>query len=102
MWIDSHCHITADRFDEDRADAIARALDAGVDLLLAIGSGYGLEHNELAAAMAESHDHILRDSGPPSPRCIPVGRRCRSSDSKIGCPENAWSPSGSADSTTTT
>ena len=63
MWIDSHCHITADRFDEDRADAIARALDAGVDLLMAIGSGYGLEHNELAAAMAESHDHIFATAG---------------------------------------
>ena len=63
MWIDSHCHITADRFDEDREAAIARALGAGVDLLVAIGSGYGLEHNELAARLAEGNGQIFATAG---------------------------------------
>ena len=63
MWIDSHCHITADRFDEDREAAIARALDSGVDLLVAIGSGYGLEHNERAAGLAERNEQIFATAG---------------------------------------
>ena len=63
MWIDSHCHITADRFDEDREAAIARAQGAGVDLLVAIGSGYGLEHNERAARLAEENGQIFATAG---------------------------------------
>ena len=42
MWLDSHCHLTADRFAEDRDEVIRRAGEAGVDTMIAIGSGYGV------------------------------------------------------------
>lgn len=63
MWIDSHCHITADRFDEDREAALARAQAAGVEQMVAIGSGYGLAHNELAADLAQSDERIFATAG---------------------------------------
>ena len=30
MWLDSHCHVTADRFDEDREAVLERAFDMRV------------------------------------------------------------------------
>lgn len=51
-WVDSHCHMTAAEFDEDREAVLARARRAGVSLLVAIGSGYGIEDAERAAALA--------------------------------------------------
>ena len=49
MWLDSHCHVTADRFDADREDVLERARQAGVETLIAIGSG---GNYALAAARA--------------------------------------------------
>jgi TatD DNase family protein len=51
-WVDSHCHVTASEFDEDRAAVLERAREAGVALLVAIGSGYGIEDAERAASLA--------------------------------------------------
>jgi TatD DNase family protein len=51
--VDSHCHVTASEFDEDRDAVLARARAAGVDLLVAIGSGYGIEDAERAAELAQ-------------------------------------------------
>ena len=32
MWLDSHCHVTADDFDEDRDEVLgARQREAGVE-----------------------------------------------------------------------
>ena len=39
--VDSHCHLDSKEFDADRDEAIARALDAGVEHMLAIGTGDG-------------------------------------------------------------
>lgn len=58
MWLDSHCHLTADRYAEDRSEVIERARAAGVDTLIAIGSGYGIEGNAQAVALAESDPAI--------------------------------------------
>jgi len=52
VWLDSHCHLTADRFDADREAVIERAHTAGVDTLISIGSGYGLEGNAQAIELA--------------------------------------------------
>jgi TatD DNase family protein len=53
MWIDSHCHVTADKFSEDRDEVLARATETGIDTLIAIGSGYGVASNANALALAE-------------------------------------------------
>jgi len=63
VWIDSHCHITADRFAEDREVSIRRAQESGIDQLVAIGSGYGLVHNELAADLARDTEGIFATAG---------------------------------------
>ncbi|NNM03623.1 MAG: TatD family hydrolase [Gemmatimonadetes bacterium] len=38
MLVDSHCHLTDDRFDADRADVLLRAKGAGVEGILSIAS----------------------------------------------------------------
>ena len=39
IFIDSHCHIDGEQFDEDRAEVVQRALDADVRLMLNVGTG---------------------------------------------------------------
>ncbi|MBW2272719.1 MAG: TatD family hydrolase [Deltaproteobacteria bacterium] len=63
MWLDSHCHLTADRFDDDRDDVLRRAVLAGVDTLVAIGSGYGVQGNAEAIALAEARDEVFATAG---------------------------------------
>jgi TatD DNase family protein len=63
MWIDSHCHVTADRFEEDRAEVLERAFSCGVDTLISIGSGYGISGNADAVALAESDPRIFAAVG---------------------------------------
>ena len=63
MWIDSHCHVSADRFESDRAEVIERAFAAGVEVLVTIGSGYGSEGNADAIALAESDARIFATVG---------------------------------------
>jgi TatD DNase family protein len=41
MFTDSHCHLENKRFDADRAEVFARAREAGVTTMLAIGNGDG-------------------------------------------------------------
>lgn len=36
-WIDTHCHLDEDAFSQDCADAVSRAVDAGVVAMVAIG-----------------------------------------------------------------
>jgi len=63
MWIDSHCHITADRFDQDRQEALDRAFQGGIDMLISIGSGYGIRGNIDAVRLAESDRRIFAAVG---------------------------------------
>ncbi len=63
MWIDSHCHITADRFDEDRQAALDRAFEGGIETLISIGSGYGIRGNADAIRLAESDPRIFAAVG---------------------------------------
>lgn len=39
MLIDSHCHIDSEAFDADRDEVVQRALEAGVDAMLCVGTG---------------------------------------------------------------
>ncbi|MAG33465.1 MAG: hydrolase TatD [Deltaproteobacteria bacterium] len=63
MWLDSHCHITADRFDEDRQAVLDRAFGGGVDRLISIGSGYGVQGNAEAIALAETNPQVFTTAG---------------------------------------
>jgi TatD DNase family protein len=63
MWIDSHCHITADVFREDRSQVLERAAKAGVETVIAIGAGYGLEHNERALELTAREPRLFATVG---------------------------------------
>jgi TatD DNase family protein len=63
MWLDSHCHVTAERFDEDRDAVLARAREAGVDTMIAIGSGYGVEGSRAAVELARERDDVFATAG---------------------------------------
>ena len=63
MWIDSHCHITADDFRDDRSQVLERAAQAGVETVIAIGAGYGLEHNERALQLAARDPRLFATIG---------------------------------------
>ncbi len=62
--IDSHAHLEMDQFEEDRAAMLERARAAGVETLLAIGSGTSpAERLDVAIPFAEQHDWIYATIG---------------------------------------
>jgi TatD DNase family protein len=61
--IDSHAHIDFPQFDDDRDAMLDRARAAGVNTLLAIGSGPGLEKLDAALPFAEQHDWVYATVG---------------------------------------
>jgi TatD DNase family protein len=63
MWLDSHCHVTADEFAHDQADVIARASAAQVDALIAIGAGYGVSANARAVELAARDPRVFATVG---------------------------------------
>jgi TatD DNase family protein len=63
MWIDSHCHLSADAFAGDRDLVLARARDAGVEACVAIGSGYGVAENARAVELASRHADVFATVG---------------------------------------
>jgi len=63
VWLDSHCHLTAGEFDIDREAVLERAREAGVDALIAIGSGYGIAHNARAVELAAADSRVFATVG---------------------------------------
>ena len=63
MLIDSHCHLDDKQFDPDRNELIARALAAGVERMLAIGTGDGPPDLEAALRLARQHSFIYATVG---------------------------------------
>jgi len=61
--IDSHAHIDAPEFEDDREAMLRRARVAGVATLLAIGTGPGPEKLDAALPLAEAHDWIYTTVG---------------------------------------
>ena len=63
MLIDSHCHLDGPKFQADRSEVLARAAQAGVGALLAIGNGEGPAEVDCAITLAEQFDHdpVRRD-----------------------------------------
>lgn len=63
MWLDSHAHLGAPEFDPDRDAVMERAAAAGVDTLIAIGSGWGIEANVHAVSLAEARGEVFASVG---------------------------------------
>ena len=65
MYTDSHAHLDGKRFDADRAEVVARAKEAGVSSLLAIGNGDGPGTGtfDCAIKLAEQYDWIYATVG---------------------------------------
>jgi TatD DNase family protein len=63
MYIDSHAHLEGHKFDSDRAEVFERARAAGLERILAIGSGTGPGTLDCAIKIAEAHDWIFATLG---------------------------------------
>lgn len=61
--VDSHCHLDDKQFDEDREEAIGRALDAGVTEMLAVGTGNGPPDLEAGIRLADKHSFVHASVG---------------------------------------
>jgi len=61
--VDSHCHLDDPKFDEDREQAIERARAAGVERMLAIGTGNGPPDLEVALRLADRYDFLYATVG---------------------------------------
>jgi TatD DNase family protein len=58
--VDTHCHLDDEKFDPDREQVIERALAAGVELMMAIGTGGELD---VAIRQAERYPFIYATVG---------------------------------------
>jgi TatD DNase family protein len=63
LYIDSHAHLEGHKFDPDRAQVLKRAREAGLERILAIGSGTGPGTLDCAIKIAEQHDWIFATLG---------------------------------------
>ena len=63
MIADSHCHLDDPAFDGDRDQVLERARQAGVDLLLTIGTGDGPPDLEPAIRLADRYDRVYATVG---------------------------------------
>ena len=61
--VDSHCHLDDSQFDDDREQVIERALAAGVETMMAIGTGDGPPDLETAVRQADRHSFIYATIG---------------------------------------
>jgi TatD DNase family protein len=55
MYVDSHCHLDGPKFAQDREQALARAREAGVEALVAIGNGSGPDDVACGIRLAEEY-----------------------------------------------
>jgi TatD DNase family protein len=61
--IDSHCHLDSAEFNEDREAVIERAIAAGVEHMMAIGTGDGPPDLEAGLRLAEKHSAFFATVG---------------------------------------
>jgi TatD DNase family protein len=63
MFVDSHAHLDGEQFDSDREQVIARAREAGVQSIVAIGNGNGPAQVDCGIRLAEKYDFIYATLG---------------------------------------
>ena len=61
--VDSHCHLDDPKFDQDREETIGRARAAGVETMMAIGTGQGPPDLEAGIRLAERYPFIYATVG---------------------------------------
>jgi len=63
MFVDSHAHLDGKQFDSDREEVIARAREAEVQTIVAIGNGDGPAQVDCGIRLAEKYDFIYATLG---------------------------------------
>jgi len=63
MFVDSHAHLEGKQFAQDREQVIARAREAGVKNILAIGNGDGPVNFDCGIRLAEKYDFMFATIG---------------------------------------
>jgi TatD DNase family protein len=63
MFVDSHAHLDGERFDSDREQVIARAREAGVQAIVAIGNGDGPAQVDCGIRLAEKYAFMYATLG---------------------------------------
>jgi len=63
MFVDSHAHLEMEQFDADREQVIARAREAGVQTIVAIGSGTGPGSLDCGIQLADKYEFIYATIG---------------------------------------
>ena len=63
VFIDSHAHLEMEQFDADREQMIARAREAGIEKIVAIGSGTGPGSLDCGIQLAEQYEFIYATIG---------------------------------------
>jgi len=63
MFVDSHAHLEGPRFDSDREQVIARAREAGIANIVAVGTGDGPGTLDCGVRLAEQYDFLYATIG---------------------------------------
>lgn len=63
MFVDSHAHLDGKQFDSDREQVIARAREAGVRTMVAIGNGDGPPELDAGIRLAEQYPFVYATIG---------------------------------------
>src|SRR5580698_4754031 len=63
IFVDSHAHLEMEQFDADREQVIARAREAGIETIIAIGSGTGPGSLDCGIQLAEQYEFIYATIG---------------------------------------
>ncbi len=63
MFVDSHAHLEAEQFDSDRDQMLERAKQAGIENVVAIGTGNGPGTLDCGVKLAEEHDFVYATIG---------------------------------------